>query len=337
MCSQRPRSTDQQPLADGTTHEDATSNVAAIDAGVPTGPSVENPTVGFGYGPWVQVQRRPRPSLQRLQQVSSPTTSRKSPAGRPLTSPPKISAIYAALADAGEQATSSVAHAQAPLANPFQGLGKNMAQHASSGVLQAQITGFSLPSNGPQQPSRRGPKGKKGPTMPSIHGESSGTKPIPSPNPLAIPSVQLQPTYINKNIAIIIPSHTEMLCDQQVLADRKEAVEERLQLMEGVEASGLVDPVSTTPAPPMPAPPDPGAALNSSEVLPAPGGQEDQITNLNIFILEQRNKRSLTEGKEKRGKKRNKLKDTLKISLHHHHHLGTTVITPWSLELLHKD
>ncbi|KAJ8752375.1 hypothetical protein K2173_004011 [Erythroxylum novogranatense] len=66
----------------------------------------------------------------------------------------------------------------------------------------------------------------------------------------------------------------------RVLADREEAVEERLQLMEGVEGLGVVDLVSTPPAPSVPAPPNPGATLTSSEVLPAPGGQEDQVMPL---------------------------------------------------------
>ncbi|KAJ8767074.1 hypothetical protein K2173_012632 [Erythroxylum novogranatense] len=163
-----------------------------------------------------------------------------------------------------------------PTGQSFQGLGKSLAHPVSSGVSQARGMGSPLPINGPKQPFRRGSKGKKGPVTPLLRGESSGTKPILTPSPLVIPSVPLQPTSIDKNIAIIIPTHTKMICDQQVLAANEEAVEERLQPMDGVEALGVIDSVSTPPDPTEPSPPNPGVTLPSSDVLPAPGTPEDQ-------------------------------------------------------------
>ncbi|KAJ8750708.1 hypothetical protein K2173_015889 [Erythroxylum novogranatense] len=278
LCPQRQCTSDPHRPASGDTHEDVTSHTTPADAGVPAGPFVETPTVGSGYGSWIQVQRRPRPSLQRLQQASSPPASRTLPARSSNTSPPTVSTRFAALVDGREDETAEAVHSHthAPLANPFQGLGKPLAPPVPSGISQARGMGSPLPSHRPKQPSRRGPKGKKGPIKPQLRGESSGTKPILTPSPFVIPLVPLQPTSIDKNIAIIIPTHTEMLCDQRVLAASDEAVEERLQLMDGVEALGVVEPVSASLDPTKPAPPDPGVALPCSDLLPDPGAPEDQ-------------------------------------------------------------
>ncbi|KAJ8767431.1 hypothetical protein K2173_017475 [Erythroxylum novogranatense] len=86
------------------------------------------------------------------------------------------------------------------------------------------------------QKSRKGPRGQKGVPSQQTWGEISRISTIQEGKSNSAPSIQLQPTMLDNNIAFEISSHTEMVCDHHVLVDRGLEVNERLQMMEGLEA-----------------------------------------------------------------------------------------------------
>ncbi|KAJ8754380.1 hypothetical protein K2173_002831 [Erythroxylum novogranatense] len=104
--------------------------------------------------------------------------------------------------------------------------------------LPRQTARHPLTSQGYWGPTKfhKGAQRPEGSPSQQIRGEVSRVNNFQERVSKQVPSVQLQPTNLDNNITVKINSHTEMLCDHQVLVDQGLEVDEWLQLMKELEA-----------------------------------------------------------------------------------------------------
>ncbi|KAJ8771177.1 hypothetical protein K2173_025805 [Erythroxylum novogranatense] len=100
-CPQHNRDTAQHPqLEEGRTTK-ASSSVAPTGGRLGLSTTDVQPIVNNGYGSWVYVHCKPRPTTQRLQQENPSTKSHLTSLGRSNESPHTINSRYATLTDTG--------------------------------------------------------------------------------------------------------------------------------------------------------------------------------------------------------------------------------------------
>ncbi|KAJ8774237.1 hypothetical protein K2173_009668 [Erythroxylum novogranatense] len=234
-CSQRSQSAGEGPppsAGDGVTPSDPKS---AGDPGVVE--SLEgteqrsDDVTSNGYGPWTNVQRRrPRAKVTRQLQITgtAPSTNTRTSGLR-----------FAALDEAGAEDSTPFGPQEVRPQLPAHRLGQRVSFSSAHGpgLLKPQA-GPSRPATQPQCSTRRS-KGKTVQSTSPVPQDLGQTSGGPTPLVALTPLIQLQPTTAERNIVVVISSHSEMICDSQLMAATTLGPEERPHSMEGIEALEL--------------------------------------------------------------------------------------------------
>ncbi|KAJ8760307.1 hypothetical protein K2173_011860 [Erythroxylum novogranatense] len=227
----------------GATAEDVspstTSGAGVTKQGEQLEPAVASRTEGTsnGYGPWTNVQRRcPRPSVK-----GRPQTGASDSRGASVKEGSRFAALN--VVDAGLEPKRQ----SKPPVGQLEGLGQRVQMGDSSGPKAFQFKGALGRQSTQARKSTQASKGKSLPIPPLARKQKGQTSAAPALDVTNFPPIQLQPTAQDRNLAVVLPMHTEMVCDRQLITVPNQAPGERTSPRVGVEEPGMGDSLPELP------------------------------------------------------------------------------------------
>ncbi|KAJ8770736.1 hypothetical protein K2173_021383 [Erythroxylum novogranatense] len=185
-----------------------------------------------GYGPWTNVQRRhPRPSVK-----GRPHTGDSASRGVNIKEGSKFAALTSL--DAGLE---PAGHPRTPPTGQLEGLGQWVQVGASSGSRAFQFKGALGRQSTQARKATQASKGKSVIFPPLARNQKGQTSVVSAFDVTNFLPIQLQPTAKDRNLAVVLPTHSEMVCDRQLIAVPDQGSGEQTPPLVGVEESGTRD------------------------------------------------------------------------------------------------
>ncbi|KAJ8773309.1 hypothetical protein K2173_028486 [Erythroxylum novogranatense] len=246
----------------GAAAEDAspstTSGAGSTEQGESLEPEIASRTDGMSnnYGPWTNVQRRrPRPSVK-----GRPQTGTSDSRGASVKEGSRFAALNTV--DAGLEP----GHPSKPPTGQLEGLDQQVPVGDSSGPKDFQFKGALGRQSTQARKSTQASKGKSLVIPPLARKHKGQTSAAPTLDVTNFSPIQLQPTAQDRNLVVVLPTHSEMVCDRQLITVPDQAPGERTSPMVGVKEPG-----TGVGLPELPSMDPPNVSMTSSGLDDNPG------------------------------------------------------------------